>query len=191
MLFQFNEIFAFFFVVAKVCSFFLLKMNAGAVTLTDCVFWFILVPYLTIKGYKLNFVSRLHYLSQVLHITVGNLSLLISKCYVIYLAVDYKYAFSQCYISTWWHCSELLGKLQIFHWYIPMWCSYIWLLILSLPFLCYFSGSLGFGLDTSFYGQQFMSFSSGLFMPASQSGNNNAVILSCCISIMFNQSINY
>lgn len=56
---------------------------------------------------------------------------------------------------------------------------------------CYFSGSLGFGLDTSFYGQQFMLFSSGPFMPASQSGNNNAVPLCCCISIMFNQSINY
>lgn len=33
------------------------QMNAGAVTLTDCVFWFVLVPYLTIKGYNLNFVS--------------------------------------------------------------------------------------------------------------------------------------
>ncbi|RAL41206.1 hypothetical protein DM860_017755 [Cuscuta australis] len=32
------------------------QMNAGAVTLTDCVFWFVLVPYLTIKGYNLNFL---------------------------------------------------------------------------------------------------------------------------------------
>lgn len=37
----------------------LCKMNAGAVTLTDCVFWFILVPVLTIRGYTLNFVSIL------------------------------------------------------------------------------------------------------------------------------------
>lgn len=33
------------------------KMNAGAVMLTDCVFWFIIVPFLTIKDYNLNFVS--------------------------------------------------------------------------------------------------------------------------------------
>lgn len=32
-------------------------MNAGAVVLTDCVFWFIIVPFLTRKDYDLNFVS--------------------------------------------------------------------------------------------------------------------------------------
>lgn len=32
-------------------------MNAGAVMLTDIVFWFILVPFLAIKDYNLNFVS--------------------------------------------------------------------------------------------------------------------------------------
>lgn len=35
-------------------------MNAGAVILTDCVFWFIIVPFLTIKDYNLNFVSFVH-----------------------------------------------------------------------------------------------------------------------------------
>ncbi|XP_052177033.1 uncharacterized protein LOC127791220 [Diospyros lotus] len=32
------------------------QMNAGAVVLTDCVFWFIIVPFLVIKDYNLNFL---------------------------------------------------------------------------------------------------------------------------------------
>uniref|UniRef100_I1KCF0 Uncharacterized protein n=1 Tax=Glycine max TaxID=3847 RepID=I1KCF0_SOYBN len=32
------------------------QINAGAVMLTDCVFWFIIVPFLTIKDYNLNFL---------------------------------------------------------------------------------------------------------------------------------------
>ncbi|XP_031120071.1 uncharacterized protein LOC116023226 [Ipomoea triloba] len=42
------------------------QMNAGAVTLTDCVFWFVLVPYLTIKGYNLNFlIINMHTINVV------------------------------------------------------------------------------------------------------------------------------
>ncbi|XP_057514351.1 uncharacterized protein LOC130796079 isoform X3 [Actinidia eriantha] len=33
------------------------QMNAGAVMLTDCVFWFIIVPFLEIKDYDLNFLA--------------------------------------------------------------------------------------------------------------------------------------
>ncbi|GJN41514.1 hypothetical protein PR202_gn00903 [Eleusine coracana subsp. coracana] len=32
------------------------QANAGAVMLTDCVFWFIIFPFLTIKDYNLNFL---------------------------------------------------------------------------------------------------------------------------------------
>ncbi|KAL6629772.1 hypothetical protein ACP70R_029537 [Stipagrostis hirtigluma subsp. patula] len=32
------------------------QTNAGAVMLTDCVFWFIIFPFLTIKDYNLNFL---------------------------------------------------------------------------------------------------------------------------------------
>lgn len=32
------------------------QTNAGAVMLTDCVFWFIIFPFLTIKHYDLNFI---------------------------------------------------------------------------------------------------------------------------------------
>lgn len=33
------------------------QMNAGAVVLTDCVFWFIIVPFLAINNYNLSVVS--------------------------------------------------------------------------------------------------------------------------------------
>lgn len=32
------------------------QINAGAALLTDCVFWFVFVPFLTIKDYNLNFL---------------------------------------------------------------------------------------------------------------------------------------
>lgn len=34
-----------------------IQMNAGAVMLTDCVYWIVIFPFLTIKDYNLNFVS--------------------------------------------------------------------------------------------------------------------------------------
>lgn len=42
------------------CVFTCEQINAGAVMLTDCVFWFIIVPFLTIKDYNLNFVSIIY-----------------------------------------------------------------------------------------------------------------------------------
>ncbi|KAL9337915.1 hypothetical protein Peur_069684 [Populus x canadensis] len=42
------------------------QMNAGAVMLTDCVFWFILVPFLAIKDYHLNaLIIGIHSLNAV------------------------------------------------------------------------------------------------------------------------------
>ncbi|GAB4845713.1 hypothetical protein Ancab_039116 [Ancistrocladus abbreviatus] len=42
------------------------QMNAGAVILTDCVFWFIIVPFLTIKDYSLNFTMiNMHTINAV------------------------------------------------------------------------------------------------------------------------------
>lgn len=34
-----------------------IQMNAGAVMLTDCIYWLIIYPFLTIKDYNLSFVS--------------------------------------------------------------------------------------------------------------------------------------
>ncbi|KAL6524481.1 hypothetical protein OROHE_016152 [Orobanche hederae] len=42
------------------------QMNAGAVLLTDTVFWFILVPFLLIKAYNLNFlIINMHSINAV------------------------------------------------------------------------------------------------------------------------------
>ncbi|XP_027338582.1 uncharacterized protein LOC113852490 [Abrus precatorius] len=42
------------------------QINAGAVMLTDCVFWFIIVPFLTIKDYNLNFlIVNMHTINAV------------------------------------------------------------------------------------------------------------------------------
>ncbi|KAA8542290.1 hypothetical protein F0562_023574 [Nyssa sinensis] len=42
------------------------QMNAGAVMLTDCVFWFIIVPFLEIKDYNLNFlIINMHTINAV------------------------------------------------------------------------------------------------------------------------------
>lgn len=42
------------------------QMNAGAVMLTDCVFWFVIFPFLTIKDYNLNFLMiNMHTINAV------------------------------------------------------------------------------------------------------------------------------
>lgn len=61
-------------------------MNAGAVILTDCVFWFIIVPILAIKDYDLNIVSTL-FPTRYMYIYIYCLKTLFS------VAVENKYAF--------------------------------------------------------------------------------------------------
>ncbi|GAA0168690.1 hypothetical protein LIER_23351 [Lithospermum erythrorhizon] len=42
------------------------QMNAGAVMLTDCIFWFILVPFLALRDYNLNFlIINMHSINAV------------------------------------------------------------------------------------------------------------------------------
>ncbi|GJR12910.1 hypothetical protein Tco_0795562 [Tanacetum coccineum] len=42
------------------------QMQAGAVVLTDCVFWFILFPFLAIKDYNINFfIINMHLINAV------------------------------------------------------------------------------------------------------------------------------
>jgi hypothetical protein len=54
MLYSAFKVLNYFFVVLL----FFNQTNAGAVMLTDCVFWFIIFPFLTIRDYDLNFVSN-------------------------------------------------------------------------------------------------------------------------------------
>ncbi|XP_020960626.1 uncharacterized protein LOC107605106 isoform X3 [Arachis ipaensis] len=45
----------------------LFQMNAGAVMLTDCVYWFIIFPFLTLKDYDWNFMTvNMHTLNVIL-----------------------------------------------------------------------------------------------------------------------------
>ncbi|KAK7273533.1 hypothetical protein RIF29_14588 [Crotalaria pallida] len=45
----------------------LFQMNAGSVMLTDCVYWFIIFPFLTLKDYDLNFMTvNMHTLNVIL-----------------------------------------------------------------------------------------------------------------------------
>lgn len=46
-----STLFCFFF------SLFSKQINAGAVVLTDCTYWFVIFPFLTIKDYNFSFVS--------------------------------------------------------------------------------------------------------------------------------------
>lgn len=42
------------------------QMNAGAVMLTDCVFWFFIVPFLAMKDYNLNFLMiQMHTINAI------------------------------------------------------------------------------------------------------------------------------
>ncbi|KAF3444633.1 hypothetical protein FNV43_RR14326 [Rhamnella rubrinervis] len=45
----------------------LFQMNAGAVVLTDCVYWSVIFPFLTIKDYDLNFMTvNMHTINAIL-----------------------------------------------------------------------------------------------------------------------------
>ncbi|XP_009801653.1 uncharacterized protein LOC107818110 [Nicotiana tabacum] len=85
------------------------QMNAGAVTLTDCVFWFILVPFLTIKGYKLNFwIINMHSVNVIFLLSDTALNCLRFPWFRIgyfflwtTVYVIFQWAVHAC-ISIWW-----------------------------------------------------------------------------------------
>lgn len=90
-------------------------MNAGAVLLTDCVFWFIIVPFLEINNYSLNVVSI--YLFTVFFYFLSSSSQTFSSSnskqfvWLFGITVSNKHAHSQCCFSSRRCCFELLGEL--------------------------------------------------------------------------------
>uniref|UniRef100_A0A803QJ03 Reverse transcriptase Ty1/copia-type domain-containing protein n=1 Tax=Cannabis sativa TaxID=3483 RepID=A0A803QJ03_CANSA len=89
-------------------------MNAGAVMLTDSVFWFIIVPFLTIKDYNLSFMNvNLHSFNAIL--LLGDTAL---NC----LQVP---AFRITFFILW------TGAFVIFQWIIHACVSFWW----PYPFL--------------------------------------------------------
>lgn len=81
--------------------------------LTDCAFWFIIVPFLTIKDYNINLVSTLSFYIYCLMDIISNFDLK-NKLYCIlinwYVAVDHKYAYHQCCFSARRYSFKLLGE---------------------------------------------------------------------------------
>uniref|UniRef100_A0A453N534 Uncharacterized protein n=1 Tax=Aegilops tauschii subsp. strangulata TaxID=200361 RepID=A0A453N534_AEGTS len=57
----------------------LAQTNAGAVMLTDCVFWFIIFPFLTVKDYSMNFLLiGMHSVNAVFLLGEASLNSLVS-----------------------------------------------------------------------------------------------------------------
>ncbi|KAK8699489.1 hypothetical protein V6N13_115572 [Hibiscus sabdariffa] len=85
------------------------QMNAGAVLLTDCVFWFIIVPFLTIKDYNLSVLAiNMHTINAVFLLGDTALNCLRFPCFriayfflwtVIY--VIFQWIVHAC-VNIWW-----------------------------------------------------------------------------------------
>ncbi|XP_059641215.1 uncharacterized protein LOC132283295 isoform X2 [Cornus florida] len=90
------------------------QMNAGAVMLTDCIYWFIIFPFLTIKDYDLNFLTVVtHSLNAIL--LLGDTAL-------------------NCLLFPWFRISYFIlwtGVYVIFQWTVHAFASIWW----PYPFL--------------------------------------------------------
>ncbi|KAL2515325.1 hypothetical protein Fot_29296 [Forsythia ovata] len=96
------------------------QMNAGAVILTDTVFWLIIVPFLAIKDYNLNFlIINMHSINAVF--LIGDTAL---NCLRFpWFRIGYFFLWTSVYVVVQW----------IVHACIPLWWAYPFL-DLSSPF---------------------------------------------------------
>nr|XP_027122400.1 uncharacterized protein LOC113739392 isoform X1 [Coffea arabica] len=107
------------------------QMNAGAVLLTDCVFWFIIVPFLAIKDYRLNFlIINMHSINAVFLLGETALNCLrfpwFRIAYFVLWTVVYvifQWIVHAC-ISLWWP----YPFLDLSSPYAPLWYSSVALL---------------------------------------------------------------
>ncbi|XP_061336673.1 uncharacterized protein LOC133283777 [Gastrolobium bilobum] len=112
------------------------QINAGAVMLTDCVFWFIIVPFLTIKDYNLNFlVVNMHTINAVFLIGDAALNCLRFPwfrigyfCLWTATYVIFQWILHAC-INLWWP----YPFLDLSSPYAPLW--YLAVALLQIP--CY------------------------------------------------------
>ncbi|GFP92369.1 hypothetical protein PHJA_001381000 [Phtheirospermum japonicum] len=102
------------------------QMNAGAVMLTDTVFWFILVPFLVIKAYNLNFlIINMHSINAVF--LLGETAL--NSLRFPWFRIGYFFLWTSAYvlfqwivhacISIWWP----YPFLDLSSSYAPLWYS--------------------------------------------------------------------
>ncbi|WOH05255.1 hypothetical protein DCAR_0624669 [Daucus carota subsp. sativus] len=112
------------------------QMNAGAVLLTDCVFWLIIVPFLTRKDYHLNvLLISMHSVNVVFLLGEAALNCLRFPCF----RIAYFFLWTTVYVifqwilhsalSTWWP----YPFLDLSNSYAPLW--YLSIALLHIP--CY------------------------------------------------------
>ncbi|KAK4750393.1 hypothetical protein SAY87_003875 [Trapa incisa] len=112
------------------------QMNAGAVVLTDCVFWFIIVPFLAINNYSLSFLDiNMHTINVVLLIGDTALNCLRFPLFRIgyffmwtVTFVIFQWILHAC-VSIWWP----YPFLDLASSFAPLW--YIAVALMHLP--CY------------------------------------------------------
>ncbi|KAL8229118.1 hypothetical protein R6Q57_014018 [Mikania cordata] len=115
------------------------QMTAGAVMLTDSVYWIVIVPFLTIVGYEMSFLTVVaHSLNLVL--LLGDTALN-SLCFP-WFRISYFLLFTAFYVlfewilhafvATWWPYPFLDLSLE----YSPLW--YLIVALLHLPCYCFF-----------------------------------------------------
>ncbi|CAL0320007.1 unnamed protein product [Lupinus luteus] len=75
------------------------QMNAGAVMLTDCVFWFIMVPFLTIKDYNLNYLVVLMHTINAAFL-IGDT--LLNSLRFPWFRIGYFYLWTVTYVTFQW-----------------------------------------------------------------------------------------
>ncbi|KAK2967160.1 hypothetical protein RJ640_005204 [Escallonia rubra] len=107
------------------------QMNAGAVMLTDCVFWFVMVPFLEIKDYDLNFwIVAMHSINAVF--LLGDTAL---NCLPFpWFRIAYFFLWTAVYVVTEWivhACVSLWWPypfLDLSSSFAPLWYSSVALL---------------------------------------------------------------
>ncbi|XP_062106888.1 uncharacterized protein LOC133818178 isoform X1 [Humulus lupulus] len=128
-MFQLPRIFTYVFEI-------LFQMNAGAVMLTDSVFWIIIVPFLTIKDYNLTFMNvSLHSFNAILLLCDTALNCLQVPVFRITffilwtgVFVIFQWIIHAC-VSFWWP----YPFLELSSPYAPLW--YLLVAVMHIP--CY------------------------------------------------------
>lgn len=133
---------------AAKCSFVfeaMFQMNAGAVMLTDCVYWIVIFPFLTIKDYNLNFMTlNMHTINAVLLLGDAMLNCLRLPFVRISLFILWTGAFVifqwtiHAFVSLWWP----YPFLDLSSPYAPLW--YLLMALTHIP--CYAIFALIVGL---------------------------------------------
>ncbi|XP_027352984.1 uncharacterized protein LOC113863555 [Abrus precatorius] len=117
----------------------LFQMNAGAVMLTDCVYWIIIFPFLTLRDYNFNFMTvNMHTLNVVLLLGDATLNCLQIQWFgmsffVIWTSIYVLFQWIiHAFVSIWWP----YPFLDLSSTYAPLW--YLLVALLHIPCYAFF-----------------------------------------------------